>query len=98
MRDLTEREKHADGRQLRERRLEIVAAGGDLPRLRFVGWREAFHSIEDDHALEPQAIRRIGAIFSGGETEPKQRLVEQLPRVIAGERATGAVRAVLARR
>ena len=48
--------------------------------------------------LSSQPVARVGAIFAFREPELEQRRVEQLARIIAGERPPGAVGAVLARR
>ena len=77
---------------------EKVAAGGDLARLGLVCRRQAFDRVEDDRALEPQPVRRVGAILALGQPELEQRRVEQLAGIIAGERPAGAVGAMLAGR
>ena len=78
--------------------IRIGAAIGFLAGQRLVLRRQAFDRVEDDRALEPQPVGRIGAILALGQPELEQGRVEQLAGIIAGERPPGAVGAMLAGR
>jgi hypothetical protein len=91
MGDLSESDHHPHLRHRREGRFEIMAAGRNLFRRRLVGGRQALHGIEDDRAIQPQSVIRVASIFAFRQSEFQKRRVENLARIIAGERTPGPV-------
>ena len=85
MSDLPQRNHDSDGWKGSERGFEVIATVCDFERLGLVRRRKAFNGIEDDRALEPEAIVRIAAKFTSREPKLQQRRVKQLPREISGE-------------
>jgi hypothetical protein len=97
--DLAQRDQHPRAGQRRECRPEIgSAASRDLVRGRLVLRRHAFDRVDDGDAAKPQAVVGSFLVTALGEAELEQRLVEQQPGIVAGERAAGTVGALLARR
>jgi len=96
MRDMAQRDEHPCGRHRIGLRLEERPTGADFLRRRLVLGRQALHRVEDDRAVQRQPVLGLRAVRAGGQPEPPERLVQELPRIIAGERAAGPVRAVLA--
>src|SRR5262245_11656071 len=91
MRDLTERK---DGLELHHRRdlsHKEPPAGLDLEGQGFVLGRHATHRVRYAHTDELEPIIAPRAVSSTRQPVPLKRAVQQFSRVVAGERACGAV-------
>ena len=93
-----EREHHAGAGHGGEFAGEELIAGAGLGRGRQVGGGDAAYGVDDAAILQREAIRRVGPVFARREAGAQQRLIQQDARVVAGERAPGAVRTADARR
>ena len=98
MGDAAERDDSAQIRHFRNTCCEKFAAGCELHTGWLVQRWQAAHRISDAGVDEFESIARIGGIGAAGEAETRERIVEEHPGVIAGERAAGAVGAVHSRR
>ena len=98
MRQGAERQHHPERRHRRQLRLEEAVAGPGLHRLRQIGRRHAAHRVGHAAAGQHEPIIRPLLVAALREAVLQQGRVEQAARVVAGERAAGAVRAALARR
>src|SRR5215831_2685430 len=96
--DATERHDCSEVRHFGDGRLEEIAALPDLLADGLVFRRHAAHRIGDARIDKGQAIVRPRRIFAHGEAVARERFVQQIARIVAGERATGAVRALQPRR
>src|SRR5437764_8282593 len=70
---------------------EEAAAGVDLGRRWFVLRRHATHRIGDAGVDEFQTVVRTGPTGAAGKAIARERAIEELARMIAGERPPGAV-------
>ena len=82
---------HGGGRR-QKLGFEKRPAGVDLSPDRLVGRRHATHRIGDAAVDRREAVVRLGAEMSFGEAVADERGVEQIARIIAGERPSGAIR------
>ena len=96
--DLAKRDEHARIGQDIDLAGQERAAAMDFLRRRLVLGRQAFDRIADDHVVERQPVIGSRLIGAAREAELGQRREQQVAGIIAGERPTGAVGAVLARR
>src|SRR5690349_1953768 len=79
------------------RKAPISAAIREFRWFGLVQRRNATHGIGNAHPPEFETIIRTGAVGTHSKPEFAQRVIEQRAGIIAGERASGAVRAAQTR-
>ena len=93
MRDAAERENDAQIWQRVDRADQELPAGRDLRRLRLVAWWDATHGITDKRISQDKRVVRPRLVRAARKPVFEQRRVKEITGVIAGEGASGAVRA-----
>src|SRR3546814_5830183 len=98
LRDVAERDEDGRWGELRDRGFEERPAGADFLWRRLVLRRQAPNRVDDDRAVQRHPVVGPGLVAPLGQPEFIERRIEQIARIIAGERPPGAIRALLARR
>ncbi len=97
VRDATKGEDRAQSWQGLDAIGQERPTGVDFRRRRLVFRRHATHGVGDDRIREPQSVIGPGGEDARRKAEFSERRVQQVARVIAGERSARAVRALEAR-
>ena len=93
----TESHHHGIGRQLRELIGKKSVAGIDLGPDRLVVRRQALHRVRYAAINQPQVIVSSVGMVMRAEAMLMQHLIEHDPRMVAGKRTSGTIRAVHSR-